>query len=187
MAPALQIHGSIIYLLKKYVERNLTAGSWYRLSREAGLENLVVDPHDNYDLTVLATLRNVIAREMRLSANELYEKLGEFLVPDLLDIFRAHVNPSWNTYQLLENAEFVMHKAVRNQENKADPPVLNVSRVHDQLLIIDYYSKRRMASLAIGIIRGIAAHYKENIRIVPTTNANDERVQIRIEFGVAVA
>ncbi len=83
-----------------------------------------------------------------------------------------------------ENTELVMHKAVRKEENKANPPVLNVSRVHDNLLIIDYYSKRRLACLAIGIIRGIIKFYNETdkVTVIPNTNPADERVQIRIEF-----
>ena len=41
-----------------------------------------------------------------------------------------------------------------------------------------------MASLAVGIIKGIAKYYNESskVKIVPTTNPNDERVQIRVEF-----
>jgi hypothetical protein len=85
---------------------------------------------------------------------------------------------------MLENTELVMHKAVRMEENQAAPPFLNVSRVHDNLIIIDYYSKRKLASLAIGIIKGIAKFYDETekVHVVPMTNPNDERVQIRIEF-----
>lgn len=77
-----------------------------------------------------------------------------------------------------------MHRAVRKEENKASPPTLNVSRVNDKLLIIDYYSKRRMASLAIGMIKGIAKFYNESEKLQITLNAesDDERVQIRVEF-----
>jgi hypothetical protein len=73
---------------------------------------------------------------------------------------------------------------VRKQENQADPPVLLVTRVHDKLLTIDYYSKRRMASLAIGIINGIAKYYNEadKVKVICQSDPNDERVQLRIEF-----
>ena len=65
-----------------------------------------------------------------------------------------------------------MHKAVRKEENKANPPTLHISRVSDKLLIIDYYSKRRMASLAIGIIKGIAKFYNESEKRQITLNAD---------------
>jgi hypothetical protein len=182
MTPVLQLHGSIFFLLRKFVENTFDNGTWLKLNEAVGISKPDYDIHEKYDLSVFNSLRNGIAEKLSLSATEVNEKFGEYLVPDLLSFFWAHVNPAWKTYQLIENAEFVMHKAVRTQENKADPPILNVSRVHDKLLIIDYYSKRRLASLAVGIIRGIAGYYKESVRIVPTTNANDERVQIRIEF-----
>ena len=74
--------------------------------------------------------------------------------------------------------------AVRTEQSIANPPVINVRRIHDKLLVIDYYSKRKMASLAVGIIRGIAAFYSESEKVVviPTTDQGDENVQIRVEF-----
>ncbi len=121
---------------------------------------------------------------IQLPAEKLKEQFGEYLVPGLLTLFKSHINPGWKTFEMLENTEFVMHRAVRKEENKASPPTLNVSRVNDKLLIIDYYSKRRMASLAIGMIKGIAKFYNESEKLQITLNAesDDERVQIRVEF-----
>ena len=51
-------------------------------------------------------------------------------------------------------------------------------------LLVDYRSRRRMAGVAVGIIRGIAAHYQESDRVKVTrlSAAEDERVQIRVDF-----
>ena len=77
-----------------------------------------------------------------------------------------------------------MHGAVRRLNSTANPPILNVSQVNDKLLIVDYHSRRKMASLAIGIIRGIAEYYGESqsVKIISMTDPDDERVQIRLEF-----
>ena len=42
-----------------------------------------------------------------------------------------------------------------------------------------------MASLAVGIIKGIAKYYNESekVKVIPATDLNDERVQIRVEFS----
>jgi hypothetical protein len=77
-----------------------------------------------------------------------------------------------------------MHGAVR-REGSATPPVLNVNRVNEKLLYIDYYSKRKMGSLAIGIIKGIAKYFNEaeRIQITSMSNPNDERVQLKVIFN----
>lgn len=105
-------------------------------------------------------------------------------MPDLLLIYKKHIKPEWRTYELLENTELSMHKAVRQQDERTNPPVLLVTKMGSKQLIVDYYSKRKMAGVAIGIIKGIAAYYNESekITIVPVTKPEAERVQIRIQF-----
>lgn len=62
------------------------------------------------------------------------------------------------------------------------PPVLNVTRVSPNELLIDYVSKRRMGGLAVGIVRGVAAYYDEadQIEVEPVTSENGEKVRIRV-------
>lgn len=184
MTKDIQVHGSIFFLLQKFVESNYGKDSWVKLNQTAQTGQQRYDMHENYSLSQMNSIISAAANLTGLSENNLKEKFGEHLVPDLLNIYKSYLNPAWKTFNLLENAEHVMHMAVRQQERKANPPVLNVTRVSDKLLIIDYYSKRKMANLAIGIIRGIAKYYNESdkINIIPVTNLNDERVQIKIEF-----
>ena len=62
------------------------------------------------------------------------------------------------------------------------PPVLQVTRLSPDELLIDYVSKRRMGALAVGIVRGVAHYYDEAdlIQVEPTTSENGERVRIRV-------
>lgn len=180
----LKVHGSLFLLLKKFVESNYSEDTWSKLIQTAGIQRPVYEMNQSYPAVEFFSLINTAAYHMGFPENDLKEKFGEFLVPDLLAIYKAYVNPAWKTFDILMNTEQVMHTAVRRQAGNANPPVLNVTRVSDKLLIIDYYSKRKMASLAIGIIKGIAKYYHEGekIKIVPNTNPDDERVQIRVEF-----
>ena len=178
-------HGSLFFLLKRFIEKQFGESKWKEINERTGTSNRSYDPHENYPASELDALIFEAARSENKSVFELKEKFGESMVPDLLELYKKYVDPSWKTFELLEYTEHVMHKAVRKEESKASPPVLNVSRVHDKLLIIDYYSARRMASLAVGIIKGIAKHYNESekIKVIPASDPNDERVQIRIEFS----
>lgn len=179
----LQIHGSMFFLLSEFITDRFGNKTWLELTKKAGVESSY-DMHTNYPASEMFLLIKMAADHAELTENVIKEQFGEHLVPRLLTLYKSHINPEWKTFEMLENTELVMHKAVRKQENDANPPVLNVSRIHDKLLIIDYYSKRKMASLATGIIRGIAKFYNEseNVHIVPTSNPDDERVQIRVEF-----
>lgn len=180
----LKVHGSIFLLLKKFVENNYSADTWIKLTETAGTPPSSYDIHKNYPARELFALISTAAYHMGFSENDLKEKFGEYLVPDLLCMYKSHIPPSWKTFEMLLYTEQVMHKAVRNEASGANPPVLHISKVNDNTLIIDYYSKRKLASLAIGIIRGIAKFYKESerVQIIPKSNPDDERVQIRVEF-----
>lgn len=85
----------------------------------------------------------------------------KFLVPDLLMIYKKYVRPEWRTYEMLLKTEIAMHGAVRKTDGRADPPMLLVTKKGPRRLIVDCHSKRRMAGVAVGIIRGIAKHYDE--------------------------
>ena len=177
-------HGSMFFLLEKFLKKELGAEAWKEIYERAGSSNKTYNPHENYSSSEMDALIYEASQITHQSVYELKEKFGESMVPDLMELYKKYVNPSWKTFEVLEYTEHVMHKAVRREESKASPPVLNVSRVHDKLLIIDYNSERRMGSLAIGIIKGIARFYNESekVKVIPASDPNDERVQIRVEF-----
>jgi hypothetical protein len=180
----LLIHGSMFLLLKKFVENNFDQSTWLKIIKVAGAAQSSYEMHRNYPASEMFSIISTAANYSGIHEEALKEKFGEYLVPDLLELYKMHVKPEWRTFEMLENTEKVMHKAVREEASEANPPVLSVTRVSNKLLIIDYYSKRKMASLAIGIIKGIAKYYNESekLRIVPNTRPNDERVQLRVEF-----
>jgi hypothetical protein len=179
----LKMHGSMFVMLRKFLESHSAAATWSDICTACDLDPGYKMDH-NYPVSDIETIISYAAQSLGISGNTFKENFGESLVPDLLRLYQFHVNPEWKTFEMLENTETVMHQAVRLEARNANPPVLNVTRVDDKLLYIDYYSRRRMASLAIGIIRGIAVHYNESdrVKIIPKSDPNDERVQIRIEF-----
>jgi hypothetical protein len=180
----IQMHGSMFVLLKKFVESIYDHDTWFKLHQAAGPAHSAYEMQENYPVSEMDSLIRAVADHMGIPEYELKEKFGEFLVPDLLNLYKSHLNPAWKTFETLEYTEQVMHQAARNQAVNASPPVLNVTTVGDRLLIIDYYSKRKMGALAIGIIRGIARfhHESDRVRIIPRSDPSDERVQIRVEF-----
>lgn len=186
MSEGERVHGSIFFLLKKFIDRSLPEGSWAKLNESAGNGNIQFDITNSYDISRINNFLEAASKLTGLTETELKEKFGEELVPDLIKIYSSYVRPEWKTYDILMYTEKVMHGAVRRLNSTANPPVLNVTKIGDDTLIVNYFSKRRMGALAVGIIRGIAKFYNESdrIKVIPISDPNDESVQIRVEFSM---
>ena len=184
MKDVLKIHGSMFVLFKKFIQNNYSKDAVLELNKATEMLRTNYEMNQNYHAKEMFSIISIASNYLGVSENELKEKFGEYIVPDLLGLYSSYVNPEWKTFEMLQYTEHVMHKAVRTEATSADPPILNITKVNPQLLMIDYHSRRRMASLAIGIIKGIAKYYNEShkVHVTSMTNPNDERVQIKVEF-----
>lgn len=100
-----------------------------------------------------------------VSADVLWEDFGAFLAEPLLAIYGSLVDPTWRTLELLQHTEETIHKVVRMHRAGAAPPRLEVERTASDEACVTYTSARRLCALARGIIRGVAAHYGEEVAI----------------------
>ena len=177
------MHGSILLFLKRYVTHHYDFATWHRLVKVAGLTEADFESQHVYPDEHVYRLVGAAAEHIGIPAEELQERFGEFLVPDLLFTYRKLLDPTWHTLDLLEHVESRMHHAVRRDLRGATPPVLHVERLSPTAARVQYVSTRRMGALAVGIIRGLAQHFGEahRLRITPTTAENGERVEILVE------
>ena len=178
-----KMHGSIFVFLKRFVEKTYDFSAWVKLSEETGIHRTTYQMNEMYPVKELYTVVGAIAEHSGKDRNVVLEEFGTFLVPDLLLIFNKYVNPTCCMFDMIQNTEAFMHGAVRRQDERTNPPRLFVTKVSKNLLVIDYHSKRRMASIALGIIKGIANHFNETnaYRVWPVTDLDAERVQLRVE------
>ena len=179
------MHGSIFVFLKRYVEGMYDYSAWVRIMESTGINRTGYQMQEMYPTQELADIVGAVAAISGQTPHQVQEEFGTFLVPDLLMIYKRYIKPEWSTYDMLLHAEQQMHGAVRSHDNRTNPPRLSVNKVSAKLLIIDYHSKRRMASVGIGIVKGIAAYFNEadRVKVTPTTSPDDERVQLRVEFS----
>jgi hypothetical protein len=177
------MHGSIFVLLKDFVVKIYNEPMWYDLLKNAGVVHIGYEERASYPDEEMNAILSAASYKTGLASSDLQEKFGEFIAPHLMNRYKSYLRPEWKTFEVLEFTEPIMHTAARSQDEAMSPPVLNTDRVSNTLIIIDYYSKRRMGSLAIGIIRGIARYFGEEdtISVVSKTESNAERVQIRVE------
>ena len=176
------MHGTILTLLKRYVQTQYDHSTWVKLKELSGLDKVEFDHKTVYPDEHIYALVGHAAEMTGLSAGELHEKFGEYLVPDLMYMYQRLLKPEWKTLDMLENTELTMHKQVRREHTENSPPVLDVQRLGPNELMIDYVSPRRMGGLAVGIVRGVAAYYDEadRIDVMPTTTEDGERVRIHV-------
>lgn len=179
-----KMHGSIFALLKRFVESTYDYSTWIKLLQAAGLEGTPFQMHEMYPTRELFAIVNKASEATGIPMYDLMEQFGEFLVPDLLLIYSKYVNPSWRTYEMLLHTECSMHSAVKQLDDRTNPPMLLVTKKGKRQLIVNYYSRRRMSGVAVGIIKGIAKYYNESdiVSVKRLTAPDEERVQIQVDF-----
>ena len=107
------MHGSIFVLLKRFIEKEYDYSTWLKLTEEAGVERPPYEMSEMYPTRELFAIVNTASQAIDVPVNTLMERFGEFLVPDLLLIYKKYVRPEWRTYEMLLNTEVAMHGAVR--------------------------------------------------------------------------
>jgi hypothetical protein len=176
------MHGTIFSLLKRYVQIQYDHAAWVRLVEAAGLPSGDFSHKEVYPDEHLYALVGKAAEVVGVTDGELHERFGEYLVPDLMYMYQRFVRPEWRTLDMLEHTEHSMHNQVRREHPENSPPVLNVQRLSENEVLIDYVSPRRMGGLAVGIVRGLATYFDEadRINVLPTTSEGGQRVQIQV-------
>lgn len=163
------MHGIIHVQLQKFVEDRHGADAWRELCRRAGLERKIFTAIESYPDEQLVQLVTEAVGMTGVSADQLLESFGQFLVPTYLGVYGSLVRAEWRTLDLLEHTENTIHRIVRKRQPGAQPPELKVSRVSNAEVLVTYASKRRLCAVARGIIRGVAAHYDESVTIAEST------------------
>jgi predicted hydrocarbon binding protein len=160
------VHGVIFSELRKYVEqRHGGEETWRSLLRDAGLGRRIYLPVREYPDAEAVALISTASAATGVPVREVLEDFGAFIAPDLLRMYRSLVRPEWRTLDFLEKTEETIHRAVRLKDPAAKPPEIRCERTAADEAVIRYASARRMCGVAVGIIRGVAAHYADPVQI----------------------
>jgi len=157
------MQGIIFLELKKFVELRWGSRAWPALLADGGYPTRIYLPAHEYGDDEMVGLVGTISLTTGVTVPAVLEDFGEFMVPDLLQVYRSLVHATWRTLDLIENTERMIHRVVRLRNPGARPPALGVERKGARALSIRYHSPRRMCAVAKGIARGVAKHYGEAI------------------------
>lgn len=138
---------------------------WDRALVNAGLPGKVFMPFLEYpDDEALKLIEELVAITGS-PASVILEDFGAFIAPDLLAMYKPLIDPEWRTLDVVEHTEGTVHTIVRSRNPGAAPPYLHVERTGEDEVVVHYTSKRRLCDIAKGIVRGLAAHYEEQVAI----------------------
>jgi predicted hydrocarbon binding protein len=163
------VHGTIFVELKKYVDTKFGGEAWVGLLKEAGLSQRSYDAFETYPDEEAGRLVATASRVTGADAAAILEDFGEFIAPDLLEMYWALVQPEWKTLDVIEHTESAIHEVVRLKNPGAQPPRLRVERQGPDALVLTYTSERKMCKVAEGIAKGLARHFGERIAIDQAT------------------
>lgn len=180
------MHGIIFTELRKYVDEKLGGSAWNDLLGAAGLKGRMYLPIQEYPDAEAVTLVTTAASITGLDAGVILEDFGGFIAPSLLGMYRTLVQPDWRTLDVLEFTEGTIHKVVRSANPGAKPPELKAVRISPTELHLTYGSQRKLCFVAKGIIRGLAAHFEEEIELEESQcmHAGAETCEFVVQVGV---
>ncbi len=159
------MHGVIFAELKKYVCKKLGEDTWHNLLKNSGFESKIYLPTKEYPDSEVSAMVTEATKMTGKSLAAILEDFGEFIVPDLIEMYSALIEPQWKTLDVIERTEETIHKVVRIKNPGARPPELKVSRPDPNVVVVTYTSARKMCALGRGIIKGIARHYGEQVSV----------------------
>jgi hypothetical protein len=181
------MHGIIFIQLKDFVVKNHGLPAWDKMLEIAGQPKMALFlPTEIYPDTDIVTLVGAACTLTGATPEAVLESFGTFIAPSLLQMYAMLIKPEWKTLDLLLNVEETIHKVVRRRNPGAEPPELHFKKINEATLEFIYESKRHMAPLAVGIIKGVAAHYKENINIT-VTRTTPEATEMLVALQPATA
>jgi hypothetical protein len=163
------MHGLIFAEVKKYVTTKLGDGAWNALVEKAHQEPGLYLALQTYPDEKMVELLTTASGITGLSVAAILEDFGSFIIPDLIGMYEALIQPEWRTLDFIEHTEESIHSVVRIKQHGAEPPVLQCQRVSPTELILTYRSRRRLCALAKGMAQGLATHYGEQLTVAERT------------------
>lgn len=176
------MHGVIFAELQNYAETKHGVGTWKALLEKANLKGKTFFPVQSYPDSDAVALVVAASALTGLPVTAVLEDFGEFIVPGLIKMYGHLLKPGWQTIDVIDNTEETVHAVVRVKNPGAKPPRLKTVRRNKNEVALIYSSPRKMCSLAVGIGRGLAKHFREEVEITQPSCMHNGAPHCQIVF-----
>jgi hypothetical protein len=151
--------------LKEFAVERYSRETWHGAREAAGVEERVYLPVDAHPDREFIELAQALAARVEDPPLEVLEQFGVFVADRLIDTYGQVLDDDWETMDLLENVETAIHTPLRTHDERLDPPRLDCTRDGPNQVTIRYRSPRKLCPVAKGLVRGVAAHYGQQVYV----------------------
>ena len=177
------MHGIIHKALKEYVTERLSADEWSNVLDEADIDPKLYLPVSHYPDEEITAIIGVLSDRTGNTEHAIQRDFGEFLAPQLMDTFKAHIKAGWGIREILLALDPI-YDQIRAQNEESTPPDVDCDEVARGTLVLTYRSDRQLCSMAKGIIVGTADYVDDAVEVSEDAcmHEGDDRCELTVEI-----
>lgn len=157
--------GSIVVCLQEMVEKKFGIDKWEAIKDESGIpaNKQFYAHHEIEDPIVMQVVENT-CKVLGITLEQAADAFGNYWMTEFAPKKYYAFVMIHNTAKSFLLGMKELHDKVTTAEN-ASPPHFEFEEIDDKTITMKYASKRNMEVFWIGLIKGVGAHFKENIEI----------------------
>jgi len=156
--------GIIFNLAEEVLTHAHGAEIWDDILERAGLEGAYTSL-GSYPDEELSSLVHAAGEIIGTDEQTVVRQLGERAIPLLAARYPEFFAPHTATRSFVLTLNEIIHPEVRKLYPGADVPEFDFDTSDPDVLVLGYYSARRLCALAEGFIMGAASHYGEDAEV----------------------
>jgi hypothetical protein len=131
-----------------------------------------------YDYTEMVNLVVNLSHQSSIPVPDLLRAFGGYLFKTFTKTYQHFIEKVPDAFTFLGFIHDYIHVEVKKLYPDAELPHFDILRPHENTLIMNYSSARKMADLAYGLIEGCLEHYGEKASITQE-NINDDGSSVK--------
>jgi len=127
-----------------------------------------------YEHTDMIKMVVTLSKTVNVPIDDLISAFGEHLFGKLVAKYPVLVEDQNSVLDFLETIDSVVHKEVLKLYPQAELPKFSTERLSPDQLQMTYRSKRPFSQLALGLIKGCAQHFKQQVEVSYSSSDTDD-------------
>lgn len=168
--------GVIALAVKELIEKKFGQSAWKEILEKAGItKEPMLLPITDVDDKIILNILDSIASVLKLTPTQVADAFGEFWVMEYSQkLYKHYYTAAKNAKEFLLKMDEV-HASITKKMANSKPPRFEYEWSDNRTLIMKYKSSRGLIDIMVGLIKGVAKYYKENLKI---TKLGRDKVQI---------
>lgn len=158
--------GAVFTTLQEMVETQMSMDMWDELIDECDLPSEgIYTSAEMYADEEIFMLVGKLVEKTGIPAPDLLDAFGKYLFGKLHNSIASSIELPSNFFDYMEKVDSVIHVEVKKLDARAETPEVTVESRDDKQMVIRYYSPKKLCHLAMGLLKGAAELFNENISI----------------------